>query len=92
MHANNLYDPLQSAYRAQHATGTAIVKINNDIFRGLDKGKCTVFASLDLSEAFHTVDYAIFLRRLQNLYGVKQTALQWFGSSWIEHIKSANTM
>ena len=80
MHANNLYDPLQSAYRAQHATETAILKINNDILGGLDKGKCTVLASLDLSAAFDTVDYAIFLKRLQNLYGVEQTTLQWFGS------------
>ena len=39
-----------------------------------------MLASLDLSAAFDTVDYAIFLRRLQNLYGVEQTALQWFGS------------
>ena len=76
MHANNLYDPLQSAYRAQHATETAILKINNDILGGLDKGKCTVLASLDLSAAFDTVDYAIFLKKLQNLYGVEQTALQ----------------
>ena len=80
MHANNLYDPLQSAYRAQHVTETAILKINNDILRGLDKGKCTVLAPLDLSAAFDTVDYVIFLRRLQNLYEVEQTALQWFGS------------
>ena len=80
MHSNNLYDPLQSAYRAQHANETAILKINNDILRGLDKGKCTVLASLDLSAAFHTVDNAIFLRILQNLYGVEQTALQWFRS------------
>ena len=81
MHANNLYyDLLQSAYRAQHATETAILKINNDILRGLDKSKCTVLASLDLSAAFDTVDYVIFLRKLQNLYGVEQTALQWFGS------------
>ena len=39
-----------------------------------------VLASLDLSAAFDTVDYAIFLKRLQNLYGVEQTAFQWFGS------------
>ena len=44
MHANNLYDPLQSAYKAQHATETAILKINNAILSGLDKGKCTVLA------------------------------------------------
>ena len=47
---------------------------------GLDRDKCTVLASLDLSAAFDTVDYAIFLRRLQNLYGVEQLALQWFTS------------
>ena len=80
MHDNNLFDPFQSAYRSQHATETAILKINNDILSGLDRDKCTVLASLDLSAAFDTVDYAIFLRRLQNLYGVEQLALQWFTS------------
>ena len=70
MNDNNLFDPFQSAYRSQHATETAILKINNDILSGLDRDKCTVLASLDLSAAFDTVDYAIFLRRLQNLYGV----------------------
>ena len=76
MHDNNLYDK-QPAYRAQHATETAILKINNHILSRLDEGKCTVLASLDLSAAFDTVDYAIFLRRLQNLYGVEQLAFQW---------------
>ena len=71
MHNNNLFDPFQSAYRSQHATETAMLKINNDILSGLDRDKCTVLASLDLSAAFDTVDYAIFLRRLQNLYGVE---------------------
>ena len=80
MHDNNLFGPLQSAYRSQHAPETAILKINNDILSGLDRDKCTVLASLDLSAAFDTVDYAIFLRRLHNLYGVEQLALQWFTS------------
>ena len=34
---------------------------------------------LTCQRTFDTVDYAIFLRRIQNLYGVEQTALQWFG-------------
>ena len=80
MHDNNLFDPFQSAYRSQHATETAILKINNDILSGLDRDKCTVLASFDLSAAFDTVDYAIFLRPLQNLYEVEQLALQWFTS------------
>ena len=40
VHNNNLFDPFQSAYRAQHATETAILKINNDILSGLDRGRC----------------------------------------------------
>ena len=51
-----------------------IAQFQNDI------QSCAVLASLDLSAAFDTVDYAIFLRNLQNLCGIEQTALQWFGS------------
>ena len=78
MYAHNLYDPLQSAYRAKHATETAIIKLNNDIIGGMDEGKCTILASLDLSAAFDTVDHDILLRRLQNVYGTDKTALLWF--------------
>ena len=46
MCTNNLYDPLQSAYRSQHSTETAILKIHNDIIEGLDVGKCTVLSSI----------------------------------------------
>ena len=77
---NNLYDPLQSAYRSQHSTETAIHKIHNDIIEGLDAGKCTVISSLDLSAAFDTVDHTICIRRLSHLYGVDGTVLQWFES------------
>ena len=78
MYAHNLYDPLQSAYRAKHATETAILKLNNDIIGGMDEGKCTILALLDLSAAFDTVDHNILLRRMQNVYGVDETALLWF--------------
>ena len=71
MCTNNLYDPLQSAYRSQHSTETAILKIHNDIIEGLDAGKYTVLnRSLDLSAAFDTVDHPICLRRLNYLCGV----------------------
>ena len=80
MSAYNLYDNLQSAYRPQHATETAVLKIHHDIVSGLDNGKCTVLASRDLSAAFDTVDHSIFIARIQQLYGVDNVCKDWFES------------
>ena len=77
---NNLHDPFQSAYRASHSTETALLKVSNDVLSSIDKGKCIVLASLDLSAAFDTVDHSILLSRLETTYGIKATALQWFRS------------
>ena len=77
---NLLYDPFQSAYRKQHSTETAILKVQNDIIASLDVGKCTVLGSLDLSAAFDTVDHHILLKRMRHLYGIDDTAWCWFES------------
>ena len=76
----SMFDPLQSAYRSGHSTETALVKINNDIVSSLDGGQCVILASLDLSSAFDTVNHAIFLRRLQDMYGICNTFQKWFDS------------
>ncbi len=81
---NNLHDPLQSAYRKQHSTETAVLKLSNDIIQGLDQEKVTILASLDLSAAFDTVDHSIFLHRLKAAFGVNGNALTWF-SSYLEN-------
>ena len=77
---NNLNDPMQSAYKTSHSTETALLKVTNDILSSLDKRECIVLASLDLSAAFDTVDHTIFIDRLQHLYNINGTALQWFRS------------
>ena len=77
---NLLYDPFQSAYRQQHSTETAILKVQNDVIAGLDAGKCTVLESLDLSAAFDTVDHQILLERMLHIYGIDDTAWCWFES------------
>ena len=80
MSAYNLYNNLQSAYRPQHATETAVLKIHYDIISGLDNGKCTVLASVDLLAAFDTVDHSLCIGRIQQLYGVDSVGKDWFES------------
>ena len=75
---NDLQDSFQSAYRKQHSTETALLKIHNDIVTSLDQKKCTLLASLDLSAAFDTVDHSILIHRLRYEYGIGGVALQWF--------------
>ena len=69
---NNLSNPFQSAYRAGHSTETVLLRIVNDILSALDNDNISVLL-LDLSAAFDTTDYQIFLSRLNS-------ALQWFHS------------
>ena len=45
----SLHHPLQSAYRKEHSTETAILKISNDINVSFDQSGCVILASLDLS-------------------------------------------
>ena len=66
----SLYDPQQSAYRNGHSTETAIVKLSTDIVSNLDRGHYVILASLDLSAAFDTVNYGIFLQQLDHRYGI----------------------
>ena len=44
-HENNLMEPLQSAYRPQHSTKTASLKVKSDIHQAIDNQEvmCLVF-------------------------------------------------
>ena len=69
--ANELHEPLQSAYRKNHSTETALIKVTNDILRALDKRQCVFLVLLDLSAAFDTIDHQVFLSQLCMEYGMK---------------------
>ena len=45
----------QSAYRPEHSTETALVKMKNDIDMAIDKGESVLVILLDLSGAFDAI-------------------------------------
>ena len=80
LNGNKLLPELQSAYRANRSTETAMAKVVSDILMALDHGDIAALASLDCSAAFDAVDHNILLRKLSESFGVNGTALQWLTS------------
>ena len=84
MTANNLFPVLQSAYRQNHSTEMALLKVKNHPLLNMGKGHVTLLVMLDLSAAFDTVDHGILLHRLQSKLGLRDKALLWFNLIWRE--------
>ena len=70
----------QSSYRKFHSTETALLKIQSDIIHELDNGNPAALVLLDLSAAIDTIDQSRLLGRLNCLYGISGTTLEWFES------------
>ena len=85
---HQLHEPLQSAYTPNHSTETAIVKVTNDILRGLDRRQCVYLVLLDLSAAFDTIDHQVFLLRLREDYGVSGGVNDWMESYLTDRFQS----
>ena len=77
---NNLSNPFRSAYRAGYSTENVLLHIVNDILSALDNDNISVLLLLELSAAFDTIDHQILLSRLNSVFGIQSTALQWFYS------------
>ena len=65
MKKHDLYPSLQSAYRKNHGTETALLKVTNDILMEMNSQHAVLLVLLDLSAAFDTVVDSVLLRRLQ---------------------------
>jgi len=57
----DLLPPLQSVFRLGQCTETAVLRVLSDILLSVDRGDFNALVLLDLSAAFDTVDYEIFL-------------------------------
>ena len=88
MARNDLFEPLQSAYRPERSMETAIVTVLNDLLIALDSHKSVLLSLLDCSAAFDLVSYTILLHLLQHRLGIKDTALKWFESYLTDTIQS----
>ena len=77
---NDLYPLLQSAYRKQHSTEMALLKVVNDIVYNMNHRHVTLLVLLDLSAAFDTLDHKILQQRLETSFGITDSALMWFKS------------
>ncbi len=77
MYVNRLHCKVQSSYKSGHSTGTALVKVQNDILRFMDEGEVVLLLLLDLSAAFDTLDHHIMLQRLKAHFGIDGVVLKW---------------
>lgn len=78
---NDLFPLFQSAYREFHSTETALLRVVNDILFNMNRKHVSLLVLLDLSAAFDTVDHhTILLNRLEILFGVTGSALDWISS------------
>jgi hypothetical protein len=75
---NNLSEVLQSSYKCNHSTETALIKVQSDILQSLDCNKAVFMVLLDMTAAFDTVDHHIFLARLKSHFGIDGQVLSFF--------------
>ncbi len=80
MTVSNLHDIMQSFYKENNSTETAMLCMHNDILTALDQNKSVLIICMDLSPAFDTVDHEILLNLIEKRIRVTHTCLKWFCS------------
>ena len=80
-------EPLQSAYKRNHSTEMALLKVKADIFQAVDNQRVVCLILLDLSAAFDTVDHQLLLNILKYRFGFSGVILDWIGSYLMERNK-----
>lgn len=80
LESNHLLPHMQSAYRKNHSTETALIKVVNDILVSVDNNSDVLLILLDLSAAFDTIDHSFLLARLSSYFGFSGNVLHWYQS------------
>ena len=86
---NNLIPRNQSAYRRNHSTETALVRLYNDMIHVIDNGQVGALVPLDMA-AFDTVDHQIMIDVLRHRFDIRDDALAWFRSYFQDRSQVVN--
>ena len=87
----DLFETKQSAYRKDHSTETALLRIQNDLLTAADSHRASCLVLLDLRAAFDTVDDNILLTRLSDDVGLSGVPLTWFASYLTRRTQTVKT-
>lgn len=74
---HNILLSVQSGFRRSHGTGTALIKINDDIITAQDQGMATIMVLLDMSKAFDSVSHDLLIAKLYH-HGIRGMTWEWF--------------
>lgn len=69
-------DPNQSAYKVNHSSQTALLKLCEDIYDVIDDSEITLLVLLDFSKAFDTVNHKLLLAKL-DILGFEKNTCDW---------------
>ena len=76
----NLLPQYQNSYQANFLTETLLLKLIDDILKGMESQEVTAFVALDLSAAFDMVNYDLLLVILRSHFGIDHIPLLWIKS------------
>ena len=73
-------EPLQLAYKKNHSTEMALLKVKADILQAMDNQRMVCLILLDSSAAFDMVNHQLLLNRLKYRFGFRGVILDWIRS------------
>ena len=79
LHSYDLLCNLQSAFRPNHSTETALIKLTDELLFNMDNDMVTGLAFVDFRKAFDVINHELLLKKL-SIYGANDLSLKWFGS------------
>ncbi|CAG4992189.1 unnamed protein product [Colias eurytheme] len=76
---HNIFPELQSGFRRQRGTTTALLNVTDDLLANQDEGYATALVLLDFSRAFDCLNLQLMVAKL-SFYGFDNSSLEWFHS------------